>query len=242
MVSALEVTGLNKRFGRSVALDEVTVSIEPGASVALFGPNGAGKSTFLRLCATLLRPTHGSIRIFGHDAVEHSVTVRRRLGSLGHDSYLYPDLTTTENLQFYARLYGIPRPAERIAELIERMGLTGWAHRTVRTLSRGLLQRCALARVTLHEPDLIFLDEPFTGLDIDGAATLREVLAETSRRGATILMSTHDLPAALQICNQGMILARGRLAWYGSIAGTDPADFTRDYHNLTRSPDARSSL
>jgi heme exporter protein A len=233
MSAALEAIGLGKRFGRTVALDRVSLALEPGSATALLGPNGAGKTTFMRLCATLLRPTSGSVRIFGRDARTQGPAVRRRIGFLAHESLLYPDLTPAENLLFYARLFKHPAPARRAGELIEELGLTGWANRPVRTLSRGLLQRCALARVFVHQPDLLFFDEPFTGLDADARVTLISHLAEAHRAGATLLMSTHDLGAACDVCTSAVVIVGGRLAWHGPIAAGAPADLEARYHALT---------
>jgi len=232
MAAALEVDALTKRFGRTLALDSVGVRIECGESVALLGPNGAGKSTLLRVCATLLRPDHGRVRIFGVDTSDGAPHVRRRLGLLSHETFLYPDLTATENLQFYARLFGLPRPAARVTELIDRMGLIGWAHRPLRTLSRGAQQRCALARVLLHEPDLLFLDEPFTGLDLNATAVLRNVLTDVRNRGVTVLMSTHDLARCFESCSSALVLIQGRLTWQGAVEAADAQGFEARYRSL----------
>src|SRR5512139_4057332 len=152
MTPALTLDGLRKRFGRTYAVDGISLEIPAGAAVALLGANGAGKTTFLRLCATLLRPTAGSVMVFGIDAQHQGAAARRRLGVLGHDSFLYADLSAAENLLFYARLFGVADPNRRVAAMLERLDLVGWAQRPVRTLSRGLMQRCALARALLHQP------------------------------------------------------------------------------------------
>jgi heme exporter protein A len=237
MPVALEVEHLTRRFGRTVAVDDLSLGIDAGEAVALFGPNGAGKTTFLRLCATLLRPTRGRVRVFGLDAAESGMAVRRRIAMLAHESYLYPDLTPLENLRFHARLFGARNAEARIRFLVERLGLLGWSQRPVRTLSRGLVQRCALARVLLHEPDLLFLDEPFTGLDIEAQTTLAEVLAEAHRRGTTLLMSTHDLAAGLALCTSALVLARGRSVAHEAVAATERAAFERRYRALVQPPD-----
>jgi heme exporter protein A len=236
MSVALDAVGLGKRFGRTVALDRLSLTLESGSATAVLGPNGAGKTTFMRLCATLMRPTSGTIRLFGLDAGAEGPTVRRRIGFLAHESLLYPDLTPTENLLFYGRLFKQPAPAQRAAELIEQMGLTGWANRPVRTLSRGLLQRCALARVFVHRPDLLFFDEPFTGLDSDSHAALIASLADAHRAGATLLMSTHDLATACAVCTSAVIIVGGRLAWHGPIAPGDQSELESLYHSVTHTP------
>jgi len=241
MSVALEAFRLSKRFGRTLAVNEVSLSVDVGSAVAVLGPNGAGKTTFLRLCTTLLRPSSGQIHLLGMDTASQGSAVRRRIGLLGHESLLYPDLTPAENLLFYARLFRVRDSAARIQMLIERMELTGWANRPVRTLSRGLLQRCALARVLLHEPDILFLDEPFTGLDLDARETLCEVLSETRLTGTTILMSTHDLEAGFRLCSAAIVFVRGRLAWQGSISPSERLAFEDRYRALTHRAEGAES-
>jgi heme exporter protein A len=233
MPAALEVEHLSKRFGSTLALDDLAWTVERGAAVALFGPNGAGKTTLLRVCSTLLRPTTGAVRVFGLDAAAHGAAVRRRIAVLGHESWLYPDLSPRENLRFYARLFALDAPQARIDALVDRLGLAGWSHRPVRALSRGLLQRCALARVLLHEPELLFLDEPFTGLDLDGRDLLYTVLREAQQRGVTLLMSTHDVAPGLAVCAAAVVLLRGRIAWQGAVDADDAAGFEARYRAIT---------
>jgi heme ABC exporter ATP-binding subunit CcmA len=223
MPAALEVEQLSKRFGPTRALDGVTWAAEAGSAVLLLGPNGAGKTTLLGLCATLLRPSGGRVRLFGLDTAQHGPAVRRRLAVLGHESFLYPDLSARENLRFYARLYGVADAVACIDALIERLGIAGWSHRPVRVLSRGMLQRCALARVLLHAPDLLLLDEPFTGLDLAARDLLCEVLGQAHRQGTTLLMSTHELELGFRLCTDALVLAGGRVAWQGGIATNDHA-------------------
>ncbi len=177
----------------------------------LLGPNGAGKTTLLRVCATLLQPHAGTVRVGGVDAARDGAAVRRRLAVLGHESFLYPDLSAHENLAFYARLYRLDRIEERIELALDRFALRGWAHRPVRALSRGLVQRCALARVLLHDPALLLLDEPFTGLDAEARALLCERLRDAHTAGAALLMSTHDIALGAALCSRALVLTRGRL-------------------------------
>jgi heme exporter protein A len=224
-VAAIQTQGLTKSFGGLPVLRGVDFTLAAGEAVALFGPNGAGKTTLLRLCATLLRPSGGAVKIFGVAGGDGNPAVRRRIGFLSHQSFLYPDLTPVENLSFYARMFHVAEPARRVADLIEQVGLIGWANRPVRTLSRGLEQRCALARALLHEPDLLLLDEPFTGLDVDASATLRAVLSVAHQRGAALVMTTHDVGHGLACCGRAVILARGELAWDGPVAPDERDNF-----------------
>ena len=234
MPAALEVEHLSKRFGSTLALNDVTWTVDQGASVVLFGPNGAGKTTLLRLCATLLRPSSGRVAVLGLNAAKDGAAVRRRIAVLGHESWLYPDLSPRENLRFYARLFGVANPMTRVDALIDRLGLVGWSHRPVGALSRGLVQRCALARVLLHEPELLFLDEPFTGLDLDARDLLCDVLREAHQRGTTLLMSTHDMSLGLSLCSSAIVLVRGRIAWTGPAGAADAVDFEARYRELTQ--------
>jgi heme exporter protein A len=232
----IETRELGRRFAGVTALQALDLTVGAGEAVAVFGPNGAGKSTLLRLLATLLRPSGGVLRLFERAVNDGGAAARRRVGFLSHQSFLYPDLTPTENLDFYARMFRVPRPAERGRALIERVGLTGWAHRPVRTLSRGLEQRCALARALVHAPDLLLLDEPFTGLDVDASAVLTGMLRETHAAGTTLLMTTHDMARGFEVCQRAIVLTRGRLMWDGTIAGMPPDDFERRYRELTQLP------
>jgi heme exporter protein A len=226
-VPAIETRGLTKLYGGLPAVCDLDFTVAPGEAVALFGPNGAGKTTLLRLCATLLRPSRGSLRLFGRPGGDGRGELRRRIGFLSHQSFLYPDLTPVENLSFYARMFGLIDSQKRVGELLEQVGLLGWANRPVRTLSRGLEQRCALARALLHEPDLLMLDEPFTGLDVDASATLRAVLSAAHRRGAAVLMTTHDIDQGLTSCDRAVILARGCLVWDGPVVPAERDGFER---------------
>ena len=230
MVEAvIESRGLTRRFAGITAVDRLSVAIGAGDAVALLGPNGAGKTTLLRMLATLLRPTAGELRLFGTPVGDGGVAARRRIGFLSHQSFLYPDLTPTENLDFYARMFRVAAPGERVRELLERVGLVGWAHRPVRALSRGLEQRCALARALLHAPALLLLDEPFTGLDAGAAAMLADLLRQAHASGTTLLMTTHDVARGLEICQRAVVIVRGRVVWDGSLAGAQRAEFELVY-------------
>ena len=232
--AAIRAEHLSRRFGAVTALQGLDMTVRAGESLAVFGPNGAGKTTLLRLCATLLRPTEGRVLLFGTDLRSGQAAVRRRVGVLSHQSFLYPDLTPMENLSFYARMFSIADGKQRVAEIIDRVGLTGWAQRPVRTLSRGLEQRCAVARALLHRPDVLLLDEPFTGLDVDATQTIGALLREEHGRGVAIVLTTHDLSRGLSICDRALILARGQLRWQGSIAPDDRAGFETAYADAIR--------
>jgi heme exporter protein A len=225
----IEARGISRRFTGVRAVEAVDLRVEAGETVALFGPNGAGKTTLLRMLATLLRPTGGDLCLFGHPANDGGRNARRRIGFLSHQSFLYPDLTPAENLNFYARMFRIAAPAARVRDLLEQVGLLGWAHRPVRALSRGLEQRCALARALLHEPDLLLMDEPFSGLDVDAVDILRDMLRRAHARGSALIMATHDLTQGFALCRRALILVRGRLVWGGAIDEQQRESFQRTY-------------
>ncbi|MBI3782892.1 MAG: heme ABC exporter ATP-binding protein CcmA [Deltaproteobacteria bacterium] len=235
MDMVVEADRLARRFASVTALAGLNLQIGAGEAVAVLGPNGAGKSTLLRLLGTLLRPTSGTLRLFGHSVSDATAAVRRRIGVLSHQSFLYPDLSPTENLDFYARMFGVHDAGARVRQLLDLVGLVGWAHRPVRTLSRGLEQRCALARAILHQPDLILLDEPFTGLDVDAANTLSSILVNEHKRGTTLLMVTHDLARGLEICRRAVVLVAGELRDDVEVTGGARVSFETRYREIVHS-------
>lgn len=231
----IEIRDLTRTFGPHTALSGVTLSVEAGDFVTLVGPNGAGKTTLLRILATLLRPTSGTVRVAGLDPARAGAEIRRRIGFLSHRTLLYDDLTAEQNLRFYARLYGLPDPQSRIDELLERVGLADRRHDLVRTFSRGMQQRLAVARAVLHRPSVLLLDEPYTGLDPHAAEALSMLLTGLAGEGCTIILTTHDLARSLEIGRRIVVLARGRVA-YDAPAGTvDPITFPDLYRQVIAS-------
>jgi heme exporter protein A len=224
----IEADNLTKTFAWVPVLNQVSCRIAAGEVVGVFGPNGAGKTTFLRLLATLLRPSAGTLTLFGSSPQE--AHVRRRLGFLGHDSFLYPDLTPIENLTFYGRAYAVPDMHTRIATVLQQVGLQQWGNTVVRTFSRGMEQRLALARVLLHEPDLLLLDEPYTGLDAQGVATLQSALTRMKAQGKTIILTTHDFAFGLELCTRAFIVNRGRIVWESGGQVPSVPEFVAVYH------------
>src|SRR5882672_6673693 len=173
---ALESQDIQKKFGHFTALGGVTIQVPRGEFVTLFGRNGAGKTTLLKIAATLMRPTHGSFWIEGIDVRKEPEKARRQIGFLSHNTFIYRDLSAIENLRFFCRLYGADSSDDRLMGLLERVGLRRRANDNVRAFSRGLQQRVGIARVLLHDPSLILLDEPYTGLDAQAVAMLNAVL------------------------------------------------------------------
>ena len=215
MPSALESEDIRKTFGHFTALAGVTLNVERGEFLALFGRNGAGKTTFLKIAATLVRHTHGKLRIEGVDIGDEPEQARRHIGFLSHNTYLYRDLNPVENLRFFARLYGLNDPEARIQSLLDRVGLTRRASDPVRGFSRGLHQRLGVARVMLHDPSLILLDEPYTGLDANAVEILNRMLDEAAAAGKTIILTTHDLEQGLRAATRAVIIDRGKIVFSG---------------------------
>ena len=208
---AVRLLAAERRFGPFRALRESQLEIPRGQSVAVFGPNGAGKTTLLRLIAGLLRPTAGVVEVFG-EALPGSPALRRRIGVVTHEAFLYPDLTATENLAYYARLYGVDDPL-RGARLLDELALGEFAERPVRAYSRGMGQRLALARAMLHRPDLLLLDEPLSGLDPAGAALAENMLARVRADGVTLVFTSHDFESGLKLADRALLIDRGRISW-----------------------------
>ncbi|MGI8586311.1 MAG: ABC transporter ATP-binding protein [Chloroflexia bacterium] len=210
---AIHAQSLGKSYGVAWALRSVTLEVAAGEVVAVFGPNGAGKSTLIRLLATLSAPSSGKLHLLGHDAVRSPQSVRPALGVLGQQSYLYADLTVSENLLLYARLYRLPAAAGRVRQALEAVGLSGAENRRVRECSRGMQQRLALARATIHRPAVLLLDEPDSGLDLDGQGCLALLLAAGRDGGQAVVLTTHNLELGLALGERGLVLERGRLVF-----------------------------
>ena len=208
----ITVEQLDKTFGARWALRGVNFTIQQSEIVALVGPNGAGKTTLLRIVGTLMRPNSGRVHIGKIPLANHANAARGALGFVGHQTFMYDDLTAMENLMFYARLYDIQNPALRVREVAQRVGIENRLPDLARTLSRGLQQRLTIARMLLHQPAVLLLDEPYTGLDKTAADLLDQVMLESKREGRCVLFSTHDLERGLAICDRAIIMSGGRLA------------------------------
>lgn len=205
----ITVKQLVKRFGLKTILRGVDFTVQPGEFVALLGPNGAGKTTFLRILASLSRPSLGEVNIAGFKLPQEAAQVRARLGVVSHLPLLYGDLTAEENLQFYARMYNLPNYELRITEVLEIVGLEARRRDLVRTFSRGMQQRLAIGRAVLHDPDVVLFDEPYTGLDQDASAMLDDVLKAVASKGQTVVMTSHDLARAEDLATRFDVLSRG---------------------------------
>jgi len=229
----IEVRRLVKNFGLKVVLRGLEFHAEPGEFVALLGPNGAGKTTFLRILASLSRPTLGEVRLAGFQLPSQAAAVRRILGVVSHQPLLYGDLTAEENLRFYGRLYGVSRLESRIAEVLEMVGLSARRRDLVRQFSRGMQQRLAIGRAILHDPEIMLFDEPHTGLDQEAAAMLDGVLREVAAKGRTVVMTSHDLARASELATRIDILSKGVIARTVTRQELDPAALPALYRAVT---------
>ncbi len=225
----IEINSLGKSFGHRPVLRGVDLSVAKGEFVTLFGPNGAGKTTLLRIVATLMRPTVGRVQVGGFDLASHAHIIRSALGVVSHQTLLYNDLTAEENLRFYARMYAVPESGPRIDAVLEQVGLARRRRELVRTFSRGMQQRLAIARAVLHKPAVMLFDEPHSGLDQDAAAMLDDVLKAVAAGGRTVLMTTHDLTRGLALADRVAVLRRGKIAFNQSTVEIDAAHFTEMY-------------
>ena len=230
----LTVEDISRHFGRRRAVTRVTFHAARGSIVGLLGPNGAGKSTLLSMLATLLRPSSGRILYGRHESTTEGISLRGSIGVLGHDLFLYPELTALENLEFFAGLYALREPAAAAAAALDRAGLAHRATDPVSSFSRGMRQRVALERALIHAPRLLLLDEPFTGLDDASAGGLLTRLRTLRSNGTIIVVATHDLDLAEGLLDRAIFLRDGRMA-----AAADRPDALRSMYRdvMTHPPD-----
>ena len=231
---ALQVEGLTRQFGLRKALDGVTFEVPAGAFLSIFGPNGAGKTTLLRVLTTLLPPSKGTAKVYGLDVQADAVALRSMIGFISHNPLLYPDLTAEENLKFFSDMYGIADPEERVRELLVDVELDHRRLDVVRTFSRGMLQRLSIARALLHKPKVIFLDEPYSGLDPHAMDILDNLVAQI-RAEHTFVMVSHDLDKGLELCSHALILAEGRVVSLQASSEIDRDLFGATYRSTVGS-------
>ena len=228
MVAAIETKKLSKVFGNRRAVDKVSIEVPQGAFLSIFGPNGAGKTTLLRVLATLSRATSGKALLMGIDLKEEPDQVRDHIGLISHNSMLYPDLTAEENLLIYARLYGVKDPEARVMAMLEAVELKHRRLDVVRTFSRGMTQRLSIARALIHDPDVVFLDEPYSGLDPHAVEIFDELIA-SQREGRTFVMVSHDLQKGFDMCTHALVLAKGKVVAFDEKDAFDFDEFTGLY-------------
>lgn len=217
---ALKLTDVTKTFGTRKAIENVSFELPQGAFLSIFGPNGAGKTTLLHMIATLSRPSSGTIEIQGANVREHAETARASIGFISHESMLYGDLTPEENLILYGQLYGVQDPQKRALELLDAVGMKACRKDAVKTFSRGMTQRIALARMLMNDPTLVLLDEPYAGLDPRGTRAFDELL-DSIRGDRTFIMVSHDLEKGFAMCTHALILAKGKLVAFDTKEALD---------------------
>ncbi|MGB2691150.1 MAG: ABC transporter ATP-binding protein [Thermodesulfobacteriota bacterium] len=225
----IQADQLKKSYGNFDALRGVNLVVGKGEFYTLFGPNGAGKTTLIKLLATLTDPTSGNLSVFGFDAKKDVQKIRSILGVISHDPYLYETLTAFENIKFFGELYGLTDIDNRACSVIKQVGLESRAHDLVRTFSRGMKQRLTVARAIVHEPKILLLDEPYTGLDQHGAQIFGDMLSELKNQNRTILMTTHNIDEGLGLSDRVGILAKGKIVFDSSTTQIDPANFKNLY-------------
>jgi len=208
---AVELLDLSKSIDDRSILRNINLTIPAGQFLAVLGANGTGKSTLLKILSTLMPPSSGELRLFGQRATASSVELRRNIGLIGHQSMLYRDLSASENLQFFAKLYAAADPIGRARQMLEMIGLSERANDPVKNFSRGMVQRVAIARALLHDPALLLADEPFDGLDAPSIESLEKLLAQLSEAGKTIVMVNHDIDQSLEIADHAIVLRGGEV-------------------------------
>ena len=228
-----QTVALVRRFGRRRAVAGVDLAISAGECLAVFGPNGAGKTTLLRLLAGLLRPTSGDVLLLGKRLTSQASVERGRVGLISHQSMLYDVLTVAENIAFAARLHGVRDPDAATARAMMRLGLQGRELTPVRALSRGWQQRVSIARAIVHDPALVLLDEPYTGLDVAGARALTELLRALRDDGAALALVTHSVDEGLALATHAAIMLDGTIRRHDATAGVDPAAYAAQYRQLS---------
>jgi heme exporter protein A len=226
---AVEALGVEKWYGPLPAVRGIDLALARGEFLTIFGPNGAGKSTLLRMLCGAVRPTRGTVRVTGQDVRGEEEGWRRKIGLLSHQTFLYPGLSAAENLDFYARLYALPDRKARVEEALRDVGLMERAADRVRTFSRGMQQRLALARTLLHDPEVVFLDEPYTGLDPHASAMLRAVLDRLKDGRRTVVLVTHNLSQGLEQADRVAVQVGGRWVSDERRGQIDAARWEQDY-------------
>jgi heme exporter protein A len=230
----IKLSGLTKNYSLNPVLRGVNLHVKENEFVALVGPNGAGKTTLLRIVATLQRPGAGTVTVGGWSLPNDADRVRRHIGMISHQPMVYGDLNAIDNLMFYAGLYGLQEPTDRVMTLLDTVGLKRRVNDPVRTFSRGMMQRLAIARATLHDPDVLLLDEPYTGLDSAAVHLLNELLAEQHAIGRTILMITHDFVNGLSQCQRVAILNKGKIVSEIDTRSVTTGEFIDYYRSITQ--------
>ena len=230
----ISVKKLSHEFGTLSVLKNLNLEVEEGEFITIFGPNGAGKTTLMKIMSTLLTPSYGTVRINGFDTKKEPADVRTQIGVISHDTYMYQELTAHENLEFYGKMYGLTghNLQLRISDIIKQVGLKYRANDRVGTFSRGMKQRISIARSVIHDPKILFLDEPYTGLDTHAAMTFERVL-HGLKSDTTKIMISHDIERGLKMADRVMILAKGKFLYSKHIDEIEDIEaFKQSYEEL----------
>ena len=231
----INIKSVSKAFDTRNVLRDIAIDIDTEQAVLICGINGAGKTTLLRIIAGLLQPDQGSVELCGYNIRKDPEKAKSQFGMISHKSMVYPELTVLENLSFFATLYGVKDSDTYITKLLQDVGLLSYRYDTASILSRGLLQRLAIARALVHRPALLLADEPFTGLDAKACHHLITVLNEFTKNGGTIVMTTHDIDIGLKCCNRVVVLDKSNLIFDAKTSDIDKERFLKDYISYARS-------
>ncbi|MDJ1420846.1 MAG: heme ABC exporter ATP-binding protein CcmA [Candidatus Methanoperedens sp.] len=223
----MSVEKLSKAFGTNIVLRNIDLSIEQGQFLTIFGPNGAGKTTLIKIISTLVSPTSGRVMIDGIDIKEKPIEIRKKIGVISHETYLYHELTAAENLRFFGRMYGIENNdiEAKIDDLLKQVGLSYRKNDRVRTFSRGMKQRLSIARALIHDPPILLLDEPYTGLDQHASATFDRILDSMNAHDKTRVLISHDIERGISMCDRAVILTNGNIAH--EMSGSEIGDLQK---------------
>ncbi|MHC4394279.1 MAG: ABC transporter ATP-binding protein [Planctomycetota bacterium] len=232
--TVINISSVRKSFATRLVLDNIDLAVARSQSVCICGINGAGKSTLLHIIAGLLQPDQGLVLLNGYNVVKDPEKTKTQLGVISHKSMVYPDLTAFENLLFFANLYGVKDVAIRVKGLLEDVGLFPFRYDKAGILSRGLLQRLAIARALVHQPTVLLADEPFTGLDAEACEYLISVLTGFTGNGGTIIMTTHDINIGIKCCSRVVVLDKRHIILDAETSQLDIADFSQDYLSYAR--------
>ena len=231
---AVEVQGLTKSFGSHLALRGIDLEVRQGESIVICGLNGAGKTTLIKVLASIMNPSSGRVLVDGLNLKNNAEELRRRIGVVTHQTFLYSNLTAYENLKFYSRMYDVPTVKERIHEVVTMVGMTSRLYDRVGTLSRGMQQRLSIARSLLHKPSIMLLDEPETGLDQQAISMLWEALPTEGEGKRTVILTTHSLERGLELGERLLILDQGKIVYQSSTQALDLAGLKQAYQHSTR--------
>ena len=229
---SVRVDGLSKSFGFLRVLDNLELTLRKGEFATFFGPNGAGKTTFIKILSTLLKPDSGEVYVKGFNLKKEVHEIRKTVGLISHEHFLYHNLTVYENMRFFGELYGINDLPETVSLKLKKLGAYSKRDELVRNLSNGMKQRVSIARAVLHGPEILLFDEPFVGLDYEGISLLMDLLQEYKEENKTVIITTHDLGLGLKNCDTVYVLDRGIIKYKNPAEGMTINDFENEYKSL----------